>query len=150
MPCSTPFRKPQPARPAFPDLRPGRRPGPLFLRPAKGNPAPPLRGLAAGHATAFENQTYLPKSPILCDASLLKITVELPEADLNAICELTGIRKKGPAIRKLPADSLMLQRRREVSKKFLTGEWTAELEGHDVAKSAEREQARTLAKTWHD
>ena len=44
----------------------------------------------------------------------MKITVELPEAELRAICELTGIRKKGPAIRKLLGDSLMLQRRLEV------------------------------------
>ncbi|MBX7121466.1 MAG: hypothetical protein K1X42_04990 [Opitutaceae bacterium] len=78
----------------------------------------------------------------------MKITVELPEAELRAICELTGIRKKGPAIRKLLGDSLMLQRRLEVSQKFLTGEWSAELEGREAAKTAERGKARTLAKKW--
>ena len=45
----------------------------------------------------------------------MKITVELPEAELRAICELTGIRKKGPAIRKL----------REAFKK-IEEEWEAE------------------------
>jgi hypothetical protein len=80
----------------------------------------------------------------------MKITVELPEAELREICELTGIRKKGPAIRKLLGDSLMLQRRLRISQKFLTGEWSAELDGHEAAKIAEREEARTLAEKWRD
>lgn len=80
----------------------------------------------------------------------MKITVDLPESELREICELTGIRKKGPAIRRLLGDSLMLQRRLQVSKKFLSGEWAAELDGHEAAKIAEREEARTLAEKWRD
>ena len=34
----------------------------------------------------------------------MKITVELPENELAEICEITGISKKGPAIRKLLAE----------------------------------------------
>jgi len=33
----------------------------------------------------------------------MKITVDLPENELTEICEITGINKKGPAIRKLLA-----------------------------------------------
>ncbi len=41
----------------------------------------------------------------------MKITVDLPETDLVEICEITGISKKGPAIRRLLADTLQAQRR---------------------------------------
>ena len=80
----------------------------------------------------------------------MKITVEIADADLREICEITGIRKKGPAIRKLLADSLMLKRRARIAQKFLSGEWSTELEGHEAAKQADREQARTLAEQWRD
>ena len=52
----------------------------------------------------------------------MKITVELPENDLRDICRITGEKKKGPAIRKLLADALMLQRRREIAEKYVSGE----------------------------
>lgn len=68
----------------------------------------------------------------------MKITVELPESEVAEICEITGIAKKGPAIRKLLADSLQVQRRAWIADKFLSGEWSAELENFEVAKSAER------------
>lgn len=80
----------------------------------------------------------------------MKITVELPDSELREICEITGIRKKGPAIRKLLADSLMLRRRTRISQKFLSGEWSAELEGYEAAKNAELTQAKTLADQWRD
>ncbi len=80
----------------------------------------------------------------------MKITVELPDSELREICEITGIQKKGPAIRKLLADSLMLQRRARVARKFLTGEWVAELPGHEAAKRTERGDALTLSEKWRD
>ena len=78
----------------------------------------------------------------------MKITVELPEDEVREICALSVIDKKGPAIRKLLADSLMLQRRVRISEKFLCGEWSAELDGFEAAKENERRSARTLAKQW--
>lgn len=80
----------------------------------------------------------------------MKITVELPEQDLQEICKITGIAKKGPAIRKLLEDSLMLQRRNRITKKFLTGEWSAALDGYEAAKAAEQFQAKTFAESWRD
>ena len=56
----------------------------------------------------------------------MKITVELPEKDLRDICRLTGEKKKGPAIRKLLVDALMLRRRREIAGKFVSGEFGTE------------------------
>lgn len=80
----------------------------------------------------------------------MKVTVELPEEEMMEICELSGTQKKGPAIRILLDDALQLRRRAKISQKFLSGEWSAELEGYEVAKDAERQAARTLAEQWRD
>ena len=72
----------------------------------------------------------------------MKITVELSETDLKEICRLTGERKKGPAIRKLVADALLMKRREIVARKFLSGEWGVELKGFEAAQEAERKKAR--------
>ncbi|MCH8512144.1 MAG: hypothetical protein LAT83_10900 [Kiritimatiellae bacterium] len=80
----------------------------------------------------------------------MKITVELPEEEMMEICELSGTQKKGPAIRILLDDALQLRRRSKISQKFLTGEWSSELDGYEVAKAAEKQSARTLAEQWRD
>ena len=70
----------------------------------------------------------------------MKITVEISENDLPDILRFSGERKKGPAIAKLVADSLMILRRRELSRKVLSGEWRIEME--DWRASRARERAR--------
>ena len=45
----------------------------------------------------------------------MKITVDIPDKDLKDIMRFTGEKKKGPAIARLVADTLMLKRRRELS-----------------------------------
>jgi hypothetical protein len=80
----------------------------------------------------------------------MKITVDLHDADLNKICEITGIAKKGPAIRKLLADTLQARRRAEIAGKFVSGEWSAELDDFEASKAADRSQARTLSEQWRD
>ena len=80
----------------------------------------------------------------------MKITVDLPENDLREICRITGISKKGPAIRKLLTDTLNLQRRAEISGKFLSGEWAAELDGFESSKTADRAKSLTLSELWRD
>lgn len=42
----------------------------------------------------------------------------------------------------------MLQRRARISEKFLSGEWSAELDGFEAAKVEDRQSARTLAERW--
>ena len=80
----------------------------------------------------------------------MKITVELPESELREICEITGVDKKGPAIRKLLADSLQLQRRLRTTRKFLTGEWSATLEDYESSRQQDRQSSLTLADLWRD
>lgn len=80
----------------------------------------------------------------------MKITVEIPEADLTDICRLTGIRKKGPAIRKVLDEALRFRRREEISQKFLSGEWAARLDGFEEARERDRASAKTLADQWRD
>lgn len=80
----------------------------------------------------------------------MKITVDLPETELTEICEITGISKKGPAIRKLLADTLQAQRRAKIAGKFLTGQWSAELKDFEASKAADRSQSQTLSEQWRD
>jgi hypothetical protein len=80
----------------------------------------------------------------------MKITVELPEAELVEICEVTGISKKGPAIRKLISDSLQLRKRARISAKFLTGEWSTELESFEASRANDRKKSQTISQAWRD
>ena len=80
----------------------------------------------------------------------MKVTIDLADAELREICALTGIRKKGPAIRQLLADSLQLRRRARISAKFLTGEWSAALESFEATRQADRQSTQTLATAWRD
>ncbi len=57
----------------------------------------------------------------------MKITVDISESDLREIQRHAGEKKKGPAIQKFIAEKLKLARRREISGKFLSGEWSANL-----------------------
>jgi hypothetical protein len=56
---------------------------------------------------------------------------------------MVGERKKGPAIRKVVDHALKMHRRKEIAQKFLTGEWSAESEGYEEAKQADRRAAQT-------
>ena len=61
----------------------------------------------------------------------MKIMVDISETDLREIQRHSGEKKKGPAIQKFIADRLKLARRREITRKFLSGEWSAELPSID-------------------
>ncbi len=78
----------------------------------------------------------------------MKITVEVSDSDIKEICRVTGERKKGPAIRKLVADALMLKRREELAQKFINGEWGVELKGFDAAQTADRDAEKQSEKRW--
>jgi hypothetical protein len=75
----------------------------------------------------------------------MKITVDLSDSDLKEICRVTGEKKKGPAIRKLVIDALMMKRRQELGQKFIDGEWGVELDGFKQAQAADREADRKAA-----
>ena len=80
----------------------------------------------------------------------MKITVDLPESDLRDICRITGISKKGPAIRKVLDEALLLQRRAEISGKFISGEWRTDLRGMETSQADDQAKSLTFAGQWRD
>ncbi|MDQ3199442.1 MAG: hypothetical protein M3Q46_09730 [Verrucomicrobiota bacterium] len=71
----------------------------------------------------------------------MKISVELSDAELRDVIRFTGEKQKGPAIRKLVVDALMLRRRADFTEKFLQGEWSAELKGFEKLRALDRKDA---------
>jgi hypothetical protein len=65
----------------------------------------------------------------------MKITVELVESDIERICQITGERRKGPAVRQFIVHSLQIERRRVIASRFIEGEWGVDLEGFEQMQS---------------
>lgn len=80
----------------------------------------------------------------------MKITVEIPDSEIKEICQVTGERKKGPAIRKLVTDALMLKRREILAKKFIDGEWGVELKGFEAGQVVDRQGDVHDEQSWRD
>ncbi len=78
----------------------------------------------------------------------MKITVELPDSELKEICFYTGEKKKGPAVRKMVTDALMLQRREAIAQKFISGEWGVELSGFEAAREKDRKANTKNERAW--
>ena len=78
----------------------------------------------------------------------MKVTVEISDSELSEVCKLTGEMKKGPAIRKLVVDSLMLKRREAMTQKFIAGELGVELKGIDGDRPADRKKASRRNASW--
>lgn len=74
----------------------------------------------------------------------MKVTVDISEKDMRDIMRFTGEKKKGPAIAKLVATSLMLQRRQEFSDEVTTGKWSVDLPDWRKTRARERERSRKL------
>lgn len=68
----------------------------------------------------------------------MKISVELSDAELRDVIRFTGEKQKGPAIRKLVVDALMLRRRAASVEKFVSGEWAAELKDFEKLRALDR------------
>jgi hypothetical protein len=78
----------------------------------------------------------------------MKITVELPESELKEICLYTGEKKKGPAIRKMVIDALMMKRREAIAQKFISGEWGTKLVGFEEGRAHDRRKSRKSSESW--
>lgn len=78
----------------------------------------------------------------------MKVTVDISDSDLKEICFFTGEKKKGPAIRKLVVDALMLKRRKQQAQKFISGEWGVELEGYEATQAKDKQDAEQQARAW--
>jgi hypothetical protein len=80
----------------------------------------------------------------------MEVTVDLSETELVEISEITGISKKGPAIRRLLAETLQARRRAKIAGRFLSGQWSAKLKNFEESKAADRVQSQTLSEQWRD
>jgi len=69
----------------------------------------------------------------------MKITVDIPDADLKDIMRFSGEKKKGPAIAKFLATGLMLERRRELSDEVMAGKFRAEFPDWQEMRRIDRE-----------
>ena len=78
----------------------------------------------------------------------MKITVDLPDSELKEICFFTGEKKKGPAIRKMVTDALMLKRREMLSQKFISGEWGTDLAIFEKGKLRDRQASKKREQAW--
>ena len=75
----------------------------------------------------------------------MKVTVELSDNEIAEILDLTGERKKGPAIRRLMEEALQQRRRAQVAQRFLRGEWGVELETDEADQERERQRDQEFA-----
>jgi hypothetical protein len=75
----------------------------------------------------------------------MKVTVELSDTEMTEILELTGERKKGPAIRRLMEEALQQHRRAQIAQRFLSGEWGVELESYEADQGRERQRNQEFA-----
>jgi hypothetical protein len=75
----------------------------------------------------------------------MKVTVELSDHEMAEILDLTGERKKGPAIRRLMAEALQQRRRAQIAERFLSGEWGVELESFEADQQRDRQREQELA-----
>ena len=75
----------------------------------------------------------------------MKVTVELSDMEMAEILDLTGERKKGPAIRRLMEEALRQRRRAQVAQRFLSGEWGVELETYETDQDRERQRDQEFA-----
>ncbi|MCF8141079.1 MAG: hypothetical protein K9J75_08275 [Cyanobium usitatum Tobar12.5m-G36] len=64
---------------------------------------------------------------------------------MTEILELTGERKKGPAIRRLMEEALQQRRRAQIAQRFLSGEWGVELESFESDQERERYRNQEFA-----
>ncbi|WP_255102542.1 MULTISPECIES: hypothetical protein [unclassified Synechococcus] len=75
----------------------------------------------------------------------MKVTVDLSDHEMREILDLTGERKKGPAIRRLMEEALQHRRRAQIAQRFLSGEWGVELEGYEADQERDRQREHELA-----
>ena len=78
-------------------------------------------------------------------AQVMKVTVELSDTEMTEILELTGERKKGPAIRRLMEEALQQHRRAQIAQRFLSGEWGVQLESYEADQERERQRNQAFA-----
>ena len=69
----------------------------------------------------------------------MKITVDIPDADLKDIMRFAGEEEEGPALAKFLTFSLMLRRRRELSDEVMSGVFRFEFPHWEEMQRLDRE-----------
>jgi len=82
----------------------------------------------------------------LREARTMKVSVELSDTEMAEILDLTGERKKGPAIRRLMEEALQQRRRAQIAQRFLCSEWGVELETYEADQQRERQRDQEFAR----
>ncbi|MBM3934955.1 MAG: hypothetical protein FJ319_11770 [SAR202 cluster bacterium] len=78
----------------------------------------------------------------------MKITVEISDAELEEIIQATGESKKGPAVRKIVTDALMLKRRERIAQKFISGEWGVDIDSFEAGQEKDRRIEQRRDEAW--
>jgi hypothetical protein len=104
-----------------------------------------LQQLLAAGRTPIDQPCHAGPRVRLWETKSMKVTVELSDQEMAEVLELTGERKKGPAIRRLMEEALQQRRRAQIAQKFLSGEWGVELETYEADQERERLRAQEIA-----
>ena len=78
----------------------------------------------------------------------MKVTVDLSDSALKQICSITGEKKKGPAIRKMVTDALIMKRREMIAQKFISGQWGVALKGFELGTAHDRKANEIAERAW--
>lgn len=116
--------------------------GGALLIPA-GLLLPPGAGERGGHP--IDDRCHADLRVRLWRAQIMKVTVELSDQEMAEVLELTGERKKGPAIRRLMEEALQQRRRAQIAQRFLSGAWGVELETYEADQERERQRDQEIA-----
>ena len=66
----------------------------------------------------------------------------------DAVADL--LRKALAGSGQLAVDAAMLEARRQIAEKFISGEWGTELSGFEAARKADRQRANDSDRTWRE
>lgn len=80
----------------------------------------------------------------------MTITVGIPDKELPDILNHPVERKAGLAVAKLLADTSMLERRRELAEKVISGEWQIEVESWRTSRGRERAHDLFHVPAWSE
>jgi hypothetical protein len=104
----------------------------------RGGPDPPSLQQQIVTRCGSPLSSGIDRTILFLEFGSMKITVEMSDSEIEEICRVTGEKKKGPAIRRLVADALMLKRREKAARKFIDAESGVELEGFESAQAADQ------------
>jgi hypothetical protein len=73
---------------------------------------------------------------------------KLKDAMADLLRKGLAVAGAGSKERALRAERSLLQRRKEIAEKFISGEWGVELTGYEAGRATDRQTAQKRAKLW--